>query len=235
MTNESEPARVLRRRAPWNALDPAPLERALSSFRIRERRPGEVFFARGDAFEELFVVARGRVKVGLTGPAGREQIISIATAGTTIAEAPLDGASSRHFVTATALDETAAWALRRSELERIVDANPAFARALLALVSKRVRALVELVEGIALRGVPERLAAFLLAHARREGARNEEPFSIVRSLAVETVAGRLGTVREEVQRALRLLADEKIIALSRREIVVLDLERLERASWEPLH
>jgi CRP/FNR family transcriptional regulator len=82
--------------------------------------------------------------------------------------------------------------------------------------------------------VPERLAAFLLAHARREHAAGGKPFSIERTLAVETVAGRLGTVREEVQRALRLLADEGILELSRKEIVVLDLDRLERASWEPL-
>ncbi len=226
-----DPARVLRRRAPWDALDQTLFARAISALRVRERARGQALFARGDPFTDLFVVAQGRVKVGLTGHGGREQIISIATPGTTIAEAPLDAPAGRHFVTATALDDTLCWALGKGELEHLLGASPSFGHAFLVLVSKRVHALVELVEGIALRGVPERLAAFLLAHARREGASGEKPFSIVRSLAVETVAGRLGTVREEVQRALRLLADEKIIELSRREIVVLDLEALERASW----
>ena len=150
--------------------------------------------------------------------------MSIATAGTTIAEAPLDEPDGRYFVTATALDDTIAWSFPRRDLDALLASNGPFAGAFLVLVAKRVRALVELVEGIVLRGVPE----------RREGASQGEPFAITRSLAVETVAGRLGTVREEVQRALRLLADEKIIALSRREIVILDLERLERASWAPL-
>lgn len=228
-----DPARLLRKKTPWDALDDERFARAVATFRVRKRERGEVLFTRGDAFEELFVVAQGRVKVGLTGPEGREQIVSIATAGATIAEAPLDAPSGRYFVTATALDDTIAWSFPRRELDRLLGDSPSFGRAVLVLVAKRVRALVELVEGIALRGVPERLAAFLLAHARREGASGEKPFAITRSLAVETVAGRLGTVREEVQRALRLLADERIIALSRREIVILDLERLERASWGP--
>jgi CRP/FNR family transcriptional regulator len=229
-----DPARTLRRRAPWSALEEPLFQRAIAALRLRERGRGQVFFGRGDAFEELFVVAEGRVKIGLTGPDGHEIIISIATPGTTIGEAPLDESPPRYFATATALEDALAWALPRRELDRLLDESPRFARALLVLASRRVRALVELVDGIALRGVPERLAAFLLVHARRGGASGKKPFSIVRSLAVETVAGRLGTVREEVQRALRLLADEKIIALSRREIVVLDLDRLERASWEPL-
>ncbi len=233
-TEAPDAAKLLRKKTPWDALDEARLARAIAAFRVRKRARGEALFARGDAFEELFVVAQGRVKVGLTGPDGREQIVSIATAGTTIAEAPLDDPGGRYFVTATALDDTIAWSFPRRELDALLASSPTFAAAFLVLVAKRVRALVELVEGIALRGVPERLAAFLLAHARREGASGGEPFAITRSLAVETVAGRLGTVREEVQRALRLLADEKIIALSRREIVILDLERLERASWAPL-
>jgi CRP/FNR family transcriptional regulator len=219
---------------PWDALDDVRFARAIAALRARTRARGEILFASGDPFEELFVVASGKVKVGLVGPDGREQIVSIATAGTTIAEAPLDEPKRGHFVTATALDDTVAWSFPRRELDRLLGDSPSFARAVLVLVARRVRALVELVEGIALRGVPERLASFLLAHARREGALADEPFSITRSLAVETVAGRLGTVREEVQRALRLLADEKIIELSRREIVILDLERLARAAWEPL-
>jgi CRP/FNR family transcriptional regulator len=229
-----DPARFLRRRAPWSALSPDHFETVLRVLRVERRARGEPLVARGDRFAKLFVVASGRVKVGLAGPHGREQIISLATPGTTIAEAPFDDRAGGAFVSVTALDDTVAWTVPRETVESLLDASPAFARALLVLVSKRVRALVELVEEIALRGVPERLSAFLLAHARREGAAPGKPFSIVRSLAVETVAGRLGTVREEVQRALRLLADERIIELSRREIVILDLERLERACWDPL-
>jgi len=234
--SEVPDVRPLARRAPWSALAPKAFEAAAASLRPRRVSRGEIIFGRGDLFTELFVVALGRVKVGLTGEGGREQILSIATAGTTIGEAPFHEAPARarHVVTATALEDAIVWAIARDELERLIESSPPFARALLSVVARRVRALVELVEEVTLHGVPERLAAFLLAHVRREGDLGARPFAIVRSLAVETVAGRLGTVREEVQRALRLLADAKIIELSRREIVVVDLERLERASWEPL-
>lgn len=231
-----DPARVLRRKAPWRSLDEASFQRLARSLRPRRAARGEALFARGEPFRELTIVAQGQVKVALTGRDGREQILSIATAGNPIAEVPLDDPSpgAVHTVSAVALEDALAWTLPRAELSALLDASPAFARALLEIVARRVRSLVELVEGLALKGVPERLAAFLLAHARRANASEGRPFAIERTLAVETVAGRLGTVREEVQRALRLLADEGVIELSRREIVVLDLERLERASWEPL-
>src|SRR5579871_1467373 len=210
-----DPTRVLRRRAPWAALDDERFRRAADALRPRRAAKGEALCMRGDPFTEHFVVASGRVKVGLTGKDGREQILSIATAGTLLAEAPLDApaARARWVVSAVALEDALAWALPRDVVDRLTSESPAFARSLLELVSKRLRALVGLVEDLALKDVPERLAAFLLAHARREHAQEGTPFSIVRSLAVETVAGRLGTVREEVQRALRLLADQGIIEL----------------------
>jgi CRP/FNR family transcriptional regulator len=228
-----DPARVLRRRAPFSALDDATFSQAVRALRPRRAEKGEMLFARGERFTELFWVASGRVKVVLLGRDGREQILSIATPGAPIAEVPLDEpvSEARHAVSAVALEDVRAWALPRADLERLLASSPAFAHALLEIVARRVRALVELIEGLALKGVPERLAAFLLAHARRAHAKGGKPFAIERTLAVETVAGRLGTVREEVQRALRLLADEGIIELSRKEIVVLDLAQLERASF----
>ncbi len=231
-----DPEKVLRKKAPWSALDSRAFDRVVKALRPRRAAKGETLFARGEPFRELMVVAAGRVKVELLGRDGREQILSIVTPGSPIAEVPLDDPSpeAAHTVSAVALEDALAWALPRSEVSALLDESPLFARSLLEIVARRVRSLVELVEGLALKGVPERLAAFLFAHARREHAAGGRPFAIERTLAVETVAGRLGTVREEVQRALRLLADEGVIELSRKEIVVLDLERLERASWEPL-
>ena len=55
---------------------------------------------------------------------------------------------------------------------------------------------------------------------------------IPRQLDMNTVAARLGTVREEISRALNRMQREGILRLSRQEIVVLDLNALERITYE---
>ena len=42
----------------------------------------------------------------------------------------------------------------------------------------------------------------------------------------------IGTVREEISRALNRMQREGVLSLSRQEIVVLDLPALERATYE---
>ena len=51
-------------------------------------------------------------------------------------------------------------------------------------------------------------------------------------MTTETVAGRLGTVREEISRALNRMQRNGILNLSRQEITVLDLAALERVTYE---
>ena len=51
-------------------------------------------------------------------------------------------------------------------------------------------------------------------------------------LDMNTVAARLGTVREEISRALNRMQREGVLSLSRQEIVVLDIQALERVTYE---
>ena len=61
---------------------------------------------------------------------------------------------------------------------------------------------------LSLRTVPARLASFLCTLVAQRNARGEDPRTLVRDLTTETVAGRLGTVREEISRGLALLERE---------------------------
>ena len=59
-----------------------------------------------------------------------------------------------------------------------------------------------------------------------------KPVVIPRQLDMNTVAARLGTVREEISRALNRMQREGVLSLSRQEIVVLDIQALERVTYE---
>ena len=72
----------------------------------------------------------------------------------------------------------------------------------------------------------ERLAAFLDSLAVRDGAVAGESHVLSRSLTMETVAARLGTVREELSRTLGALERDGALELRRGTITILDLDEL---------
>jgi CRP/FNR family transcriptional regulator len=84
--------------------------------------------------------------------------------------------------------------------------------------------LVSLVSDLSLRPVTGRLARLLLDSADEDGVLHRP-----RWYTQAELASRLGTVPDVVQRALRELDQEGIIAVQRRKIVILDQDAL--AEW----
>ncbi len=82
-----------------------------------------------------------------------------------------------------------------------------------------------------LRTVPARLASFLCTLVARRPARGEDARNLVRDLTTETVAGRLGTVREEISRGLAYLEREGALKVSPDLIEVVNVERLEEIAF----
>jgi CRP/FNR family transcriptional regulator len=138
--------------------------------------------------------------------------------------AVLDGGPNPASAAATA--DTTLLVFSRADIRRLAEAYPALAWAFIESIARRARHLVEMVEDLALRSVKARLARLLLAEAERSAGQGE----ICRGqmMTQAEMAARLGTVREIVGRALRELADERLIALDRHRIVIADRAGLVR-------
>ncbi|HEV8617434.1 MAG TPA: Crp/Fnr family transcriptional regulator [Methylomirabilota bacterium] len=98
--------------------------------------------------------------------------------------------------------------------------RPEVALGVIAALARRVRAFAALVEDLALRDVPERVARLLAAEARRRG----DTFDLLDTR--EALGARLGTVRERVSRALSALRAAGLITVRGRRVRVLDRARL---------
>jgi CRP-like cAMP-binding protein len=187
----------------------------------REVRRGEAVCRRGDRLEGLFAVAYGLVKLALSRESGEEKVVRLVGPGETFGEAvvflerpcPVD---------AVALADTMVVVVPATALFFLIDHDPRFARAMIASLSQRMHALVADVEAGALRSGSQRIAAFLDSLA--------EPGLVqpkVRLPATKTViAARLGMTKETFSRLLRELADGGLVSVAKREVVLLDRERL---------
>lgn len=208
---------------PWlTALDQPGWNELLAATQLRFYNPDEVIFLEGDPPETFNVIHRGWVKAVKLSPEGREQILDFMGPGRPVNLAPVF-AEQALPVTLVALDEAALWTIQQSTLLELLDRYPAMARRVIRTLAGRLLYTVSLIEDLSLRSVTARLAKILLMQL---GA-SEKPVIFRRRWATQAeMAARLGTVPDVINRALRDLADEGLIQVDRRQIVILDHEGL---------
>ena len=189
-------------------------------FRTLER--GASLFTEGDPPASVFLIVEGRIKLLRSSSHGREQILHEEGAGATLAEVPVfDG---RGYVgSAIAVEEAAVFFVPRSPLLKALKHSPVSALEVIHILASRVRTLAGVVEDLSLRGVTERLAAYLCREAARAGGETVE-LRVTR----DELATHVGTVREQASRALSELKAAGLIDVKGRRIVIVQPDALGR-------
>jgi CRP/FNR family transcriptional regulator len=93
-------------------------------------------------------------------------------------------------------------------------------------VAKRLRSFTELVEQISLQTVHARLARYLYQLAREEGVTRGNTIVVPREITQHDLASLVGSVREVVSRTLKVMEDDGVVTVHRREIEIHDLDAL---------
>jgi len=199
---------------------------------VRKVARGAPLFQEGQPAEGLFVVRTGEMKLVKTAKDGREQILYLARPGRPITEGlRFDGGT--YPASAMAMRQASALLISNDAIRELAEKRPHIMRAVVDLRARRVDRLLVLISDLSLRTVPARLASFLCTLVAQRNARGEDAKTLMRDLTTETVAGRLGTVREEISRGLALLEREGAVKVSPDMIVVEDLARLEAIAYGP--
>lgn len=188
-----------------------------------ERRyaAGEHLFHEGQPCEGMHIIAEGRVKIVKSSPSGRELTLAVDGPTSSIAEVPLfDGGP--YPASAVALSDCLVLLLRKDDFHRFCHTHPTVPLKILAVVGRRLRHLVALVESVTFGSVRQRLARHLLQASQE--ARSER-FTL--KLTHEELAFQLGTVREVVSRNLSRFQNEGILRAERGLIEIADAKALE--------
>jgi CRP/FNR family transcriptional regulator len=192
--------------------------------RALERRfaPEEVLFWEGEACAGIFLLIEGSVKIFKTSPGGREMMLALETAPSTVAELPLfDGGP--YPASVRAVEPVTALFINKSDFQQVCRQFPDVALKLLAVVGHRLRQLVAVVESMTFGSVTQRLARLLLDTARQAGG---DQFDL--PLTHQELASRLGTVREVVSRNLARFRVEGFVRIQGHQLEILDREGLAR-------
>ena len=204
-------------------LDDQALKEIASIATTRNVGAGTLLFHEGDPAEAFYIVSTGKIKVFKLSPEGKEQILMIAGAGDTFAEAAMF-AGGEYPASAQALEASELIALDRGRFSGLLQRNPNLAMNLIARLAQLLRKMAGLIEGLSLSDVNTRLARFLLSFRDRDTGR---PLTeIVLEDKKTVLAAQLGTIPETLSRAFAKLSRDKIIRVDGPNITVLDPARL---------
>jgi CRP/FNR family transcriptional regulator, cyclic AMP receptor protein len=195
---------------------------------MQQRRyaKGEVIFHKGDVGTALLIVRRGEVAIRLSSAEGREVILAMLHRGDSFGElALLDG--EPRSTDAVAREETHLLSLHREDFRRFLGERPQVAMGLLAVLSRMVRRVTQLVHDAAFLEGRARLVRVLLELASTHGQPGPEGIVLPKRTQVE-LANQCGVTRESVNKWLRQYVQDGLLALDGGQITLLDIERLRR-------
>src|SRR5215207_7105399 len=188
---------------------------------------GEVLFHEGDKEDRLYVVVSGKIKLGRSGSAGRENLLAILGPGQMFGELSLFDPGPRS-ATVTAVTDTVFASLSHEDLLRWLEGRPVVARGLLAQIAGRLRKANDVNADLVFSDVPGRVAKALLDLADRFGRTADDGVHVHHDLTQEELAQLVGASRETVNKALADFASRGWLRLEPRSVVIMDVERMKR-------
>ena len=182
---------------------PAPCEpRALA----RSYRAKEMVFLEGEPSTFAYQVVEGAVRLLRNTPDGRRQLVGFACKGEWLAV----GSGATYSHTAETLTDSRLRAISRSEMRRRMCEEPSFLNQMMDVAAGKLHQAEEQMILLGQRSALQKLAAFLVAIARRLDCAGDE---IRLPMDRADVADYLGLTIETVSRKFTQLKTEGIIAL----------------------
>ncbi|MCW2273041.1 diguanylate cyclase (GGDEF)-like protein [Rhodoblastus acidophilus] len=189
---------------------------------VREYRRGEMVFWQGEAADGLFVVLSGCLKLCRETASHDHEVIGVLTACQIYFE-PSMFADGRHHVIAEAVSSARVARLDAQTLRNAILRRPELAFTLLSLSAAANKGLVEQVEQLKTRSVPQRIAGFLLQQAELTG----QPQNFSLPFSKTLIARFVGAKLESFSRSLVHLADQGVRIVNDR-VTIQDIDRLAR-------
>lgn len=208
----------------FQEMQPPELQRLAQGSQLHELARGADVFRSGEPCREFHVTVSGQIKLYAISPAGHEKIIELVGPGNSFAEAFMF-MERPYLINAQALTDTLLLSVSREAVLREIQGGAQFCMRMLAGLSRRLHGLVNDVQAYSLHSGVERVIGYLLRDLPEEG---EHPASVLLPVSKASIASRLSMTPEYFSKVLHELESKGLIEIDKREIRLLDVQRLSR-------
>ncbi len=206
----------------FRQLEPEQTAAIVRGTRVVRGGRGDLLFSKGDMPTGFYVIMYGQVKLALSTNRGLEKVLQLLGPGQSFGEAVML-LEREYLVHAECLADTLLLHVPKQAIFDAIDADPRFARRMLAGLSFRLHEMVSDVEAYSMRSAAQRLVGYLLNLCDGQDADGQR---ISLPTSKHLVASRLNLTPETLSRILHTLADEALIRVEGRSVVICDVERL---------
>jgi CRP/FNR family transcriptional regulator len=205
----------------FSGIDPGRLQAIEHLFTEIRYGKGAHFLSEGSRTDSLYFIVSGLVKVYKTSPAGKEQVLHIATPGESLNDVSLydEGPNAAGMA---ALSPIVLYAIKKSDIIKVLRENPPIMMNVIKALARRIRRDSNLLEDLTSSQVLARLAKLFL------GRYGGEELTVGLNLTQKDMASLVGSSREMVNRSLKIIEDMGGIRLSRRKVFILDKDVLHK-------
>lgn len=186
----------------------------------------EFVFLQGAPADTLYIVKSGKVKVLRHSPEGKDIVLRVCSRGKMLGGVGVfDG--NGYLASAQTMEPVGTFCISRVDCFKLVNWCPAFAQAVIADLSWRLRGATDLICSLAVDRAEQRIARALLRLAASSGEFTDEGLMIGMALTRQDVADMTGTTVETAIRTMSKFRRQGLIRVRQRRVLLADLKRLE--------
>ena len=180
----------------------------------------DFLFMQNDLSQELYLIAKGKIKVGYYDDAGKEYIKAILGKGEIIGEKAFLGEMKHNDFAEVIQNNTRVCKLNVDNARALAQSNKPFSLAIYKRIGMRFRQMERRLEILLFKNARERLEAFIQDLAKERGEEVEGGIQIEHDFTQSDIANLLGTSRKTVSILLHDLGEELQLEYSRKQIFV---------------
>ncbi|NND31366.1 MAG: Crp/Fnr family transcriptional regulator [Saprospiraceae bacterium] len=188
-------------------------------------KKGEYIYVRDDESDTVFMLVKGRVKIGVYGEADKEIIKAILGKGEVFGELALVSNDKRNEF-AQAMEETEVCMIRKDNLHLLFRDRSSIQSFFLKLFGSRILALENRFERLVFKDSRSRVIDFLIELADESGERVGYEIVVRKFLTHQEIANITATSRQTVTTVLNDLRSKNLIKFDRRRLLIRDREKL---------
>ncbi len=193
---------------------------------MRRFARGTPIYLPSEASDAVFLLAKGRVKICYLTPDGRQSILGFVEPGEVFGESALVDPESEREEYAEAVEASEIVWLPGDIIRRIAEQNPALSLGITRLIGLRRKRVERRLRQLLFLPIKKRLCHLILELAEEYGKVTPDGIALGIRLSHQDLAAVIGATRETVTVLLGELQSEGLIAVGRRKITVLEMDRL---------
>ena len=215
----------------FQALSETEIDNLSDSLRRVQVKQGQIVFRRGDEATGLYIVNKGSVKIVLNSKMGYEIIVAIFSEGDFFGEASLLDGEPRP-ADAISIVNSEILILARKDFMRFLNSDINAIKAILAVLTKRLKNSYDQIEDLCFLSISERLAKLIVELAKIYGkpdAKNPKDCIFIDiALSQKEIGDMIGATRESINKEIKVLKEKSLIKMNGKYMTICNLERLKR-------